>query len=173
MSDYINILPTGKKQQFAAANASTGAADADRLVKTDANGVIDQSLLPTGLGSQSKVLPVDGGVNIPAGSYVSITAAGEAIVANASVGVDQAPAVGFVLEATDADGNSEVFFEGVNTAVRGGPFTPGQTLYLADGEGAVATAVPPSGSGDLVQVVGKACDTTAAIFIEDDGVCLA
>jgi hypothetical protein len=46
---FIN-LENGKLKQNDAINVSTGAPDADKIVKLDSSGRLDASMLPVGVG---------------------------------------------------------------------------------------------------------------------------
>lgn len=168
MPDFINLDPaTNRKKQFAAAASSSGSADSNRLIKTNSAGVIDTTLLPTGIGSQSKT--VETSEALSAGDYVNIfDVGGDARVRRADATTSGTEAIGFVLDNFAAGADATVFFEGTNTALSG--LTPGQTLFLSTVPGA-ASPVAPAVPGSVVQIVGKACGVDAAIFIEDDGVC--
>jgi len=63
-----------------------------------------------------------------------------------------------------------IFFEGENTSLTG--LTAGQTLFLSAATPGGVTTTPPTAVGNVVQIVGKACSATSAIFKEDDGVCI-
>lgn len=169
MSDFIRLEADGRKKQVSAAAASTGAADQNRLVKTGPDGRIDSTLLPTGIGDESKGVEASEALN--AGDFVNIFDLGGASrVRRANATAAGSEAVGFVLDNFAAGEQATVFFEGENTALTG--LTAGQTLFLsADTPGGVTTT-PPSAVGNIVQIVGKACDATSAIFKEDDGVCI-
>ena len=168
MSDFINLDPTtSRKKQFAAADSSSGSADANRIIKTNAAGVLDATFLPAGIGAQSKT--VDASEALSAGDFVNIfDNAGVAAVRRADATTPGTEAIGFVLDNFAAGTQATVFFEGANTALTG--LTPGATLFLSTTPGQ-ATESAPTGAGNVVQVVGKACGVDAAIFIEDDGVC--
>lgn len=171
MTDFINLDPsTGRKKQFVAADSSTGSADAGRVIKTNGAGVIDQTLLPSGVGAQAKV--VTASETLSAGDFVNIfDDGGTPGVRRASASAPGLEAHGFVLDNFAASAGATVFFEGANTALSG--LTPGATLFLSADTPGAATTTAPTGSGNVVQIVGKACATDSAIFIEDDGVCRA
>lgn len=116
----------------------------------------------TGSGGAVRVIQVS--ENLAAGAFVNIWTSGGAIrVRNANGTDDTKPADGFVLAAVTSGANATVYGLGQqNTAVIGGPLTPGTEYYLdTTGTGGVV-ATAPSASGNYQQPLGKA-DTAAAL----------
>lgn len=139
--------------------SSAGAADADKIVATGADGRLDSTLMPTGFGADSKAIVAS--ETLAAGDYVNIhDVAGTANVRKASAVDATKPAHGFVLNGFAAAASATVFFEGANTGVTGktagiqyvlSNVTPGLTV-------AVSAFVPAT--GNIVQTVGVATGAT-------------
>lgn len=142
-------LENGKRVLRTAIGTSAGAADANKIVQTDASGKIDPTLLPD-LDSATKVA----GEALSAGDFVHILdTTGEIVKADATNG---RPAHGFVKDAIAAAASGVVNFEGTNAGLSG--LTPGKRYYL-DAAGAV-TLTPKSASGELHQYLGTSCSAT-------------
>lgn len=76
-------------------------------------------------------------------------------------------AQGFILKSTISGETVPVYMAGMNIELVG--LTPGTRYYLSTLAGEV-TDTPPSGSGNVVQYVGKAISTTSLAFTAADGV---
>lgn len=146
-------LENGKRALKQAPAVSTGAAQANQIIQTDASGLIDQSFLPTGIGDDTTTKPA--GEDLAAGDFVALVG-GEFVKADRTNGRE---AVGFVLDAFLTGTPATVFHEGNNTALSG--LTPDARYYL-DSVGQV-TDVPATADGEIHQFLGKACDATTLI----------
>lgn len=145
---------------------TTGAADADKLVRTATNGKLDPSLMPPGIGADT--LTVDATEDLSGGDFVNITATGvrKADAATAGKEVD-----GFVLDAALSGQPATVYFEGRNSALTG--LTVGARYYLSATTPGTVTLTPPAASGNVVQFIGRASEATSIAFEATDGVILA
>ncbi len=132
--------------------AITGA---NKIPILDGNGRLDASTMPAGFGvDQNVVLATEA---LSAGDFVNVHAGG---VRKADAATNK-PAHGFVLSAVANGAQANVIAEGTNTAVSG--LTMGPVWLSATTPGA-ATNTPPSGTGKLVQPLGKAVSATAVNF---------
>lgn len=155
--DVENGLPTQQR----AATASAGTADAGKLVALGANGKLDQSMLPTGIGADVKILPASEA--LAAGDLVNVwVSAGAAKVRKADGSVPGKEAVGFVLSSVSAGGNATVYFEGTISGLTG--LTPGANVFLSAATPGKATQTPPAAAGNVVQLIGKAISATEVSF---------
>lgn len=161
-------LINGLLTEVEAKTSSVGVADADKIVALNAQGKVDISMLPTGIGPDVKILPAT--ENLNAGNYVNIyDNAGTASIRLADNSNDR-PAHGFVKAAVVSGNNGTVYFEGPNDALSG--LTPGARYYL--GVSGAATATPPaSPAAQISQFVGIAISTTEINTDIDDEVKLA
>lgn len=165
---FLRIL-AGVIAELEALVTSTGAGDAGKIVATDSTGKLDQSLMPVGMGADTKILPAS--ENLAAGNKVNIwNDAGTAKVRKADATTAGKEADGFVLEAVSLGNNATVHFDGTNTQLSG--LTPGAVYYLATTAGQI-TDTPPSGSGNVVQRVGRALSATELSFEPGQPITLA
>lgn len=151
-------------------NATTGAPDAAKLVRTASDGKLDPSLMPTGLGAD--VMTITASENLAAGDFVNIwndTGTAKARKADASSSGKEAD--GFVLDAVNSGQSASVYFEGRNTALSG--LTIGARYYLSAAAAGTVTTTPPSGTSQVVQFIGRASSATSLAFEATDGVILA
>lgn len=159
----------GRRQQITAINTSAGAADADKLVGTGADGRLDASLMPVGIGADT--MSVVASEALSAGNLVNIhNNAGTANVRKADATTSGKEADGFVLASVAGGATALVYFEGRISGLSG--LTPGARQYLGTTAGTL-TATAPSASGNVVQFVGRAISATELTFEPEDGDILA
>jgi len=151
MAGQFITIESGKRKLRTAITQSTGAADANKLIKLDSTGKIDLSLLPAGIGEDITVKTALEAIG--AGNLVNISPTGEVRLADASNG---RPAHGFVLTAAAAGATVDVYFEGSNNALSGLSVS---ARYYLDVAGAV-TLIPKTATGELHQYIGTACSAT-------------
>lgn len=144
-------LVSGVPTELTAVTTST----ADGLVALDGSGKLNVNMLPTGIGADIAV--IEASENLAAGDFVNIHNSTGAKVRKADATTSGKEAHGFVLAAVTSGQNADVYFEGTNDQVTSQ--TPGR-VYLSTTPG-VATATPPSGSGNVVQQLGVATATDA------------
>jgi hypothetical protein len=154
---YLKFDDTSKAmKEQEATTTSSGGGDAGKIVALYTDGKLHSSLLPTGVGADTIVLPAY--ENLSAGNFVNIFSdAGTPKVRKADATTISKQAHGFVLESVSAGNNATVYFEGSNTQLSG--LTTGATYFLSATAGAV-TDTPPTASGYIVQAVGVAANTT-------------
>lgn len=158
---YIKISSSGFLQEQEVITQSSGAGDAGKLVGLDSTGKLDQSLMPVGIGADTKVIQAS--ENLSAGDFVNVwNDSGTVKVrkADASAGVSK-KADGFVLSAVSSGNNATVYFEGTNTQLSG--LTGGSNYFLSTTAGG-ATTTPPTTSGYIVQYLGKALSSSEISF---------
>jgi hypothetical protein len=108
--------------------------------------------------------------NLIAGEFVHVfDDAGVAKVRKATADTSRYRAHGFVLSAANVGEMIKVYFIGVNNAVSDA--SPG-SVFLSTTAGS-ATAVPPSGAGQMVQNIGVAVSATAIAFVPQEPIGLA
>lgn len=183
------IQVAGRLKQVAAVITSAGAADANKLVETDAAGKIDMSLLKAttssaGAGDVGKVPQLDGSGRLDstvmpvgigadtksilasealvAGDFVNVwNNAGTANIRKADGSTTGKEAHGFVLSAVSNGANGTVYFEGANTQQSG--LTAGP-VYLSATTPGRATSTAPSTTGQIIQCLGVAVSATEVNF---------
>lgn len=140
-------------------NASAGAADADKAVVTGADGKVDLTLLPDGIGDDAVLYPAS--ENLSAGNLVNVwDDAGTFKVRKADATTNGKPCHGFVKGAATSGTQVKVFFDGSITGVSG--VTAGD-LFLSTTAGGF-TATPPATTGNIVQKIGFGMNATTISF---------
>jgi len=166
---FLNYV-AGRIQQITALVTSTGVADANKVVATGADGRLDESLMPVGIGADIAILPAS--ENLASGDHVNIwDDAGTAKARKADATSAGKEANGFVLDAATAGANATVYFEGRNTSLSG--LTLGARYYLSASVPGGVTTTPPSATGNVVQYLGTAYSATELAFEATDGIILA
>lgn len=161
MADKPLQLVSGLVTEVEAKIASAGAGDSGKIVALDSTGRIDTSMMPVGIGADTKSILAS--ENLAAGDFVNIyNNAGTANCRKADATVASAgeQAHGFVLNNVTSGQNATVYFEGPNTAVTG--LTAGVTYVLSHSTpgGVVALASASTTAGHILQVVGVATSAT-------------
>jgi len=156
MADKYLYNNQGTLTEKQATVVSTGATDAGKIVALDSTGRLDNSLMPVGVGADTKVLPASEA--LAAGDFVNIfNDAGTVKVRKADATVAGKEANGFVLSAVTAGNDATVYFEGTNNQLSG--LTGGSVYFLSTTAGAVSSTAPSS-SGNVVQRIGRALSAT-------------
>ena len=156
MAFYLDLV-TGRPTRVTPNTTSAGAADALKIIQTNAAGVVDITLLPSGLGPDSVTILAS--VALTAGQQVNIfNNAGAANVRPAIATGIATESHGYVLAAFGSGAQATVFFDDNNTAVTA--LTPGVQYLSAATAGAVTTA-PPTAAGQIVQRIGVATSATS------------
>ena len=151
-----------------AKTSSAGAADAGKVVQLDGSGRLDSSMMPVGIGADTKVMIASEA--LAAGDFINVWSDGGAFkVRKADATTRGKRAHGFVLSAVSSGANATVYFEGENTAVTG--MTPGD-VFLGITAGRAQAAVP-TGSGQTVQRIGVATSATSVNFEPSQPIVLA
>lgn len=185
---------TGRLKMIATIATSAGAADAEKVPSTNAQGVLDPSLINAAVSGANKIPVLDAagkldpstmptGIGADTASIVASEAladgdfvnvwndAGTPKVRKADAAVEGKEADGFVLAAVSLGAQASVYFEGSNTHLTG--LTPGARLYLSAAQPGKATATPPNTANNVVQYLGRAYSATSMAFEPDDGITVA
>jgi hypothetical protein len=136
---------------------SAGAGNDGDLVALDANGKIDVSVLPTGVGAET--ISATAGEILAAGNFVYLNGSGQVMKADGPTGK---PATGFVIAGFASAATATVYMiSQTNTGVTG--LTAGTQYYL--GTGGATTATPDVATANaVVQLIGTANSTTSIVF---------
>lgn len=158
----------GSIKEISASQVSTGVADAGKIVALDDNGKLDSTFMPTGFGDD--VALIQASENLSAGEWVNVwNSAGSFRTRKADATVEGKETHGFVLENVTSGQNARVYFEGTNNQVTGQ--TPGRVfLSTTAGQG---TSTAPTGSGNIVQIIGFATSATTVNFQYNQPIVLA
>lgn len=163
-------LISGRIQQVAAITSSAGAADDGKIPALDATGRLDTSMMPVGLGADTKTVVAS--ENLAAGDFVNLwNDTGTLKARKADAATSGKEADGFVLSAVSAAANAIVYFEGTNNQLTG--LTVGSRYYLSAASAGLAVSTPPSGANNVVQYLGRAVSATEITFEPSEGVILA
>jgi len=140
------------------AAAETSAAEV--IVATLATGLLDVSLMPTGIGAVT--VAVVASEALAAGDLVNLyNNAGTLNARKADASTTGKEANGFVLGAVANAGTATVYMDDQNTAVTG--LTPG-TQFLSAATPGKTSAAAPTAAGQTVQRVGTGVTATSMIF---------
>lgn len=157
MADKYLRLINGVPTQTEATTASTGATDAGKIIALNAQGKLDETVMPTGIGADVAV--VYASENLAAGDFVNVwNDGGAAKVRKADASAAGKEAHGFVLAAVTSGNPATVYFEGTNDQVTSQTAGP---VYLSASVPGAATSTPPSTAGQVVQRIGVATSATS------------
>lgn len=160
-------LVAGVLTEVFGVQSSAGAANAGDIVALDDTGRIDNSMMPPGIGADTKAITASEA--LAAGDWVNVWNSTGAKVRKADATVAGKEADGFVLAAVSNGAVATVYFEGTNNQVTGQ--TPGAVfLQITAGAGG---ATVPSASGNVVQRLGVAVSATEVNFERGAPVTLA
>ena len=169
MADKYIYNNQGTLTEKEAIASSAGASDAGKIPALDSTGRISTTMMPVGIGADTKILLAS--ENLNAGDFVNIwNDAGTVKVRKADATTAGKEANGFVLDTVTAGNNATVYFEGTNTQLTG--LTGGSMYFLSTTAGGV-TATAPSASGNIVQKLGRALSSTEINFEPSDPIALA
>ncbi len=161
MAKYLEHDGQGGSREVQPVNTSAGAGDAGKMVQLDAGGKVAESMMPTGIGADTAVL--EASENLAAGDIVNIwDDAGTTKVRKADASGTGMAANGFVIAAAISGANATVYFEGTNNQLTG--MTGGNRQFLSATTAGDITPVAPTGTGEIVQIVGKAYSATEMTF---------
>jgi hypothetical protein len=160
---YLRVHPTlNTPAELEATVVSTGVAEAGDVVALDANGKLDLSVMPTGIGAD--VVVVLASESLAAGDYVNIydnAGTPNCRKADASAANAAEIAHGFVKDNVSSAANATIYLEGTNDDLTG--LTAGLTYALSHTVpgGVVALGSATTTAGHSLQVVGTALSATA------------
>lgn len=168
MADKYIKLTSGQLAQQEALVTSAGAGDSGKIPALDGAGKLDTSMMPTGIGADTKSVVTS--ENLAAGDLVNVYSNGGTLNARKADASNARRAVGFVLAPVTSPAAATVYFEGTITGLSG--LTVGATVYLSGTAGAI-TATAPSTATHIVQEVGVALSATEVTFEPQSPVTLA
>lgn len=161
-------LVQGRIREVIATVTSSGATDDGKIVALGTDGRLDSSVLPVGVGIETK--SIQASENLSAGNLVNIwSSAGSFRVRKADATTSGKEAHGFVLASVTSGQTAQVYLEGTITGLSA--LLPGR-YYLSTTPGEIMSTAP-DGSGNVVQYVGNSVSSTELTFEATDGVILA
>lgn len=128
-----------------------GAGSANRLASLNASGQWDISMMPTGVGAETRVLPASEALS--AGDLLNIFDDSGTTKVRKADATSYKPADGFTLSAVESGANATVYLDGINTAVTG--LTGGEEYYLSKTAGGETTDISGYTTNNTIQFVGK------------------
>lgn len=151
---------SGAITEKAAIQSSAGAGDAGKIPALDAAGLLDTSMMPVGIGADTKAIVATEA--LAAGDFVNVyDSSGTFKCRKADASTSGKEANGFVLTSVLITANATVYFEGNNTAVTS--VSPG-VQYLSASVPGGFTTTPPSGAGKTLQRIGLGTSSTSINF---------
>ena len=159
----------GRLKQVAATIASAGAADDGKLVGLDASGRLDPTVMPTGVGAQTKI--VTSSEILAAGDLINLHISSGDKVRKADATAEGKEVHGFVLAGFGNGASATIYLGGTMTGLSG--LVAGTRYYLSASTPGALTATPPATAGNVVQFVGIAISATELDFDPADPVTLA
>lgn len=156
---YIK-LSSGQFAEQEATVTSTGVTDAGKIVALDASGKLDNTVMPSGIGTETVSLPTS--ENFSAGDIVNIYSNGGVATARKADASNGRRAHGFVLSATTSPNNASIYLEGSITGLSS--LTPGAPYYVSGATAGAVVSTAPTTATYIVQEVGIAASTTVITF---------
>jgi hypothetical protein len=156
-------LVNGVRTWFTAITTSTGVSDANKILATDANGKLDSSFMPAGIGAATEIMIASEALT--AGDFVNIwldTGTRKARKADAS---NARIAQGFVTANVALNANATVILQGTNTSLTG--LTIGSRYFLSSTTPGGNSAIPPTATTHIIQELGVAVSATSINFEYD------
>lgn len=155
MPDYIKVDANGDLLYANAKNSSTGPSDSDEMVKLNAQGKIDVTMLPNTDGSS-----IQAGENLAARDIVYIDAASEGKKAVAT-GMNSV-GIGFVADSINDTASGIYYQQGELSGFSS--LAPNDVYFLSETIPGGITNNPPALSGQVIQKVGRAKDASTLII---------
>jgi hypothetical protein len=170
MANKYLALVGGRIREILATVISSGAVDDGKIVALDSTGRLDTSVMPVGMGAETKSIQASEALS--AGDLVNIwNSAGSARVRKADASAAGKEANGFVLSSVSNGASATVYLEGTVTGLGG--LVVGERMFLSDITPGAVVNVAPTGTNKVVQYVGTAVSASEFSFEPDGGVILA
>jgi hypothetical protein len=162
----------GKTKQLLATIVSVGAGDAGKIVGLGADGRLDASVMPVGIGAQTTQAVASEALG--AGKFVQYHDNGGVFSARLADNSNGRQADGFVLAASSAAQAATVYpLDATNTAITG--LTVGLRYWLGVAGGVTATPLVETDAGNtnkISQHLGVAKSATELVTDDDGSVVL-
>ncbi len=172
MADKYVALDTtsGRFKQVDGTVASSGSGQAGKIVALDSSGKLDPSVVPAGAGGDS-VQSLTATEAINAGDWVNIyNNSGTPAIRKALATDTTRPAHGFLKASVGAGVAANVYKGGDNDKIPLGSFGAadiGKMIFLSAATSGASTLTPPSGTGQLLQPVGKIVNIDSSFITVD------
>lgn len=159
---YLGIDSNGNTAEVEGTVASGGSGNAGELVALDASGKLDTTVLPTGVGPQTKLIASSENMTAPAIVNIHNSTGQKARYADASTAAAAKQAHGFILASVVSPADATVYFEGEISGFVG--LTPGAVYYLSDTTPGGVVDTPVTTAGRILQRIGVATSDTTIDF---------
>lgn len=161
MAKFVKRNATsGRYEEESGVTVSAGAGDVGKIPQFDANGKLDISVLPSGIGAETQAAVATEALS--AGDWVNIfNNAGTKSVRKANGSSPGLEANGYVQASFANAASATIFTDGANTALTG--LTAGAQYYLSATAG-LGTLAPLTAAGNIHQPLGKASSATSLVF---------
>ena len=170
MANKYLAMILGIRSEVEALVTSAGATDAGKIVATSTDGRLSPTVMPVGLAPEVVVCPAYEALT--AGNLIHLFNDGGTLKARKADASNAWRADGFILASVDSGANATVYLEGNITGLSGK--TIGATQWLSATAGAlVEVGSLPSGTGKIIQQIGKAVSATEITFEPDEPTTLA
>lgn len=167
MSKFISWI-SGRLTEVQPITTSAGAGDASKMIQTDSSGLIDASLMPSGIVPDQFAGTSNGAITAKDLCYVE--AAGTIARATAASPTPQ-QCIGWATSSVATGQPVTIQLEGKITGLAG--LTVGARYFLSDvSPGGLLVAPGPTGAGKYAQWVGTAVSATVLNFEPDDAILL-
>ncbi len=168
MSKFLKIVSGVVTEEAAVVTGGTASEDG-KLPALDATGKLDDSVMPDGVGAETIVLPASEA--LLAGDMVNVWDDGGTIKVQKATAADNTkPAHGYVVAGYDLGANATIYTDGYLTTTG---LTAGSKYFLSAAAAGEITATAPSGSAQVVQLVGFALSATKLAFEQHPHIQLA
>lgn len=166
MAKFLSWV-TGRVTEVQPVASSAGAGDAGKMIQLDSNGLLDSSLMPSGIGADQKSGTSNGTITIRDLCYVETAGT----IARASAAAAGNQCIGWATSSVATANPVIIQLEGKISGLSG--LTPGARYFLSDvTPGGLLIAPGPTGAGKLAQYVGTAVSATELDFEPDDAILL-
>ena len=160
MADKPLQVIAGVITQVEGKQSSAGAGDAGKIPALDAAGRLDSTMMPVGIGADTKSIVAS--ESLTGGDLVNVwDDAGTIKVRKADATAAGKEANGYVLGSVSSGASGTVYFEQIITGLSS--LTLGAVYYLSATAGAATTTAPSTG-GNVVQRIGRAVSATELLF---------
>lgn len=162
----------GRTKQLFGLQSSAGAADAGKIIATDATGKLDASFLPAGIGANTVSAPASEAFT--AGAFVNLFDNNGALGARLADNSNGRPAHGYVNSAVVSGAAATINRLNTVNANRSG-LTAGKEYWLGTAGGVIAAALDPTdvaNAGKVDQYLGVAKSATELVTTEFEAVYL-
>lgn len=163
---YLKVNNDGVVAEEEGLVASTGAPDAGKIPALDASGKLDTTVLPAGVGPQTKMIAASENMTAPCIVNVHNSSGEKVRYADASAASASKKGVGFILANATTPNPVAVYFEGEISGLAG--LTPGATYFLSDSTPGGLVDTPVTTAGRILQKIGVATSATSLDFEPSD-----